>query len=86
MFHLENNAGALALVALTEIVAQEGRWTVVDCGAPGSNWERYAAKIIIVQQFSELIMKNLLENNLSSGFNNIILTDRNHAFHLCKCQ
>jgi leucyl/phenylalanyl-tRNA---protein transferase len=78
MFHLENNAGALALAALTEVVAQKGRWSVVDCGGPGSNWERYGAKIVTVQQFSDLITKTLLEKNPCSVPSNIILTDCNY--------
>jgi leucyl/phenylalanyl-tRNA--protein transferase len=55
MFHLENNAGALALAAIADEVAGNGRWAVVDCVDLNSNFERYGAREIPVGQFSELV-------------------------------
>ena len=58
-FHLENHAGALALAALAKKVAVGGRWSMIDCGTINSNWERYGAKEITAEQFSELVIENL---------------------------
>jgi leucyl/phenylalanyl-tRNA--protein transferase len=59
MFHLEKNAGALAVAALTEIVAQEGRWSVIDC-ATGGFWERFGAQALTVDQFSAFMTNAVL--------------------------
>lgn len=63
MFHLESNAGALAFAAVAEIVADGGRWQIVDCGAPNPNWERYGTIDLPVEQFSQLVTMNLIENS-----------------------
>lgn len=60
MFHLESHAGTLALAALVEIVAHQGRWSVIDCGAGGPHWKRYGATELSRQQFSALVTKTLL--------------------------
>jgi leucyl/phenylalanyl-tRNA--protein transferase len=59
MFHLENHAGALAMAALADMSAHEGRWSLIHCGTLNPNWERYGATEIPVQQFCELLLKNL---------------------------
>jgi leucyl/phenylalanyl-tRNA--protein transferase len=59
MFHLENNAGALALAAIIDIVAGDGRWAVVDCVDLNPHFERYGAREIPVGQFSDLVWRSL---------------------------
>lgn len=60
MFHLENHAGALALAALVDVVAHQGRWSVIDCGTGGPHWKRYGATELSREQFSALVTKTLL--------------------------
>jgi hypothetical protein len=59
MFHLENNAGALTLAAIADIVSSDGRWAVVDFVDLNPNFERYGASAIPVGQFSDLVWRNL---------------------------
>ena len=59
MFHLENNAGALTLAAIADIVSSDGRWAVVDFVDLNPNFERYGASAIPVSQFSDLVWRNL---------------------------
>jgi len=59
MFHLENNAGALALAAIADIVSSDGRWAVVDCVDLNPNFERYGATEIPVREFSDLVWRSL---------------------------
>lgn len=63
MFHLENNAGALAFATLAHAVASGGRWQIVDCGVPNRHWERFGTLNIPVEQFSRLVTMNLIENS-----------------------
>lgn len=65
MFHSENNAGALALAALTESVGQEGRFALIDCGGPSANWDRYGAKTMPVEAFTAMVTGDLLGANLT---------------------
>jgi leucyl/phenylalanyl-tRNA---protein transferase len=60
MFHLESNAGALALAALVEIVALQGRWSVIDFGPVRPGWKRYGATEMPNEQFCALATKTLL--------------------------
>lgn len=59
MFHHENHAGALALAALTQFVANRERWEIIDCGAPSQNWQRYGAQVIGTPEFSNLVTRAL---------------------------
>lgn len=68
MFHLENHAGALALAALVDIVVHEGRWSIIDCGTLKANWQRYGAREIPVQEFSELVIRSLKSSMSRAGW------------------
>jgi leucyl/phenylalanyl-tRNA---protein transferase len=65
MFHLESHAGTVALAALVEIVAHQGRWSVIDCGSGGTHWKGYGATELSREQFSELVTKTLLRASLN---------------------
>jgi leucyl/phenylalanyl-tRNA--protein transferase len=59
MFHRENNAGALALAAVSDEVSGDGRWAMVDFVDLNPNFERYGASEIPVAQFTELVWRSL---------------------------
>jgi leucyl/phenylalanyl-tRNA--protein transferase len=59
MFHLEDDAGALALAAVADVVADNGRWSLVDCGTPTAHFERYGAKGMPTEEFCELVLRGL---------------------------
>jgi leucyl/phenylalanyl-tRNA--protein transferase len=59
IFHRENNAGALAMAAVSDIILSDGRWSVVDCGGINSNFERYGATEIPLEQFCEVVWQTL---------------------------
>lgn len=59
LFHRENQAGAFAMAALTDNVAKDGYWSVVDCGAITANTVRYGATEIPEKQFCELVWDSL---------------------------
>jgi leucyl/phenylalanyl-tRNA--protein transferase len=80
MFHLESHAGTLALAALVEIVAHQGRWSVIDCGAGGPHWKRYGATELSRQQFSALVTKTLLRASLNGRTATLPKPDRGHEW------
>jgi leucyl/phenylalanyl-tRNA--protein transferase len=59
MFHTEDNAGTLALVALVEDVRDRGRWSMIDSGQLKQNFVRYGAFEIPIERFRELIWINM---------------------------
>jgi leucyl/phenylalanyl-tRNA--protein transferase len=59
MFHLETSAGSVAVAALVDDLAHERRWSIVDFGMQRPAWEKYGAREIPVQEFSELLIRNL---------------------------
>jgi leucyl/phenylalanyl-tRNA---protein transferase len=59
MFHLEDNAGSLALAAIIDIVAGDGRWSVVDCGVIKQHFKMYGAREVPQEEFCELVWQNL---------------------------
>jgi leucyl/phenylalanyl-tRNA--protein transferase len=74
MFHLENNAGDLALAAIIDIVTAGGRWAIIDLVDLNTHFARYGAREIPQRQFSELIWRTLTpppptENPLTTGEN-----------------
>jgi leucyl/phenylalanyl-tRNA---protein transferase len=58
MFHTEDNAGTLALVALIDEVHDRGRWSMVDSGQLKQNFIRYGAVDVPVERFRELVWVN----------------------------
>lgn len=60
MFHVENNAGALALAALAESVSRGGRFASIDCGAASPNWDRYGARMMPVADFAAMVTGDVL--------------------------
>jgi leucyl/phenylalanyl-tRNA--protein transferase len=59
MFHLESNAGAVALAAVADCIREGERWSVVDCGQLNDNFKRYGAHEIPSDQFCELVWRSL---------------------------
>lgn len=59
MFHREDSAGSLALAALVDIVAADGRWSVFDCGRVNPHFKMYGAREIPEDQFCELVWQTL---------------------------
>jgi leucyl/phenylalanyl-tRNA---protein transferase len=59
MFHLENHAGSLALVAVLDCVQDGERWSVIDCGELNENFKRYGALEIPSDQFCDLVWRSL---------------------------
>ena len=59
LFHRENNAGSFAFAALTEIVANDGRWSVIDCGVATPNTARYGATEFSKDKFCKLVWEGL---------------------------
>lgn len=59
MFHLESNAGSMALAALSDAVSHGGRWSIIDCGGPGEHWRQYGARNLSIPQFSALVTSQL---------------------------
>lgn len=59
MFHHADNAGSLALAAVVDIVAGDGRWSVVDCGVINQHFEMYGARAIPQQEFCEFVWQTL---------------------------
>jgi Leu/Phe-tRNA-protein transferase len=63
MFHLEKNAGAVAVAKFTETVAQRGyRWSIIDLGHPGTFWDKFGTRAISSRSFSELVTNQLLKS------------------------
>ena len=59
LFHRENRAGAFAMAALTDVVANDGRWSVIDCGTVTANTARYGASEITKNEFCKLVWNGL---------------------------
>ena len=59
MFHRENHAGSFAFAALTESIANDGHWSVMDCGVPTEHTDRYGATEVSREEFCELLWKSL---------------------------
>jgi leucyl/phenylalanyl-tRNA--protein transferase len=59
LFHKEDNAGSIAFAALTEIVASDGRWSVIDCGTATPSTARYGATEVPRDKFCELLWEGL---------------------------
>jgi len=68
MFHLESNAGSLALAHLVDEVSRDGRWSIIDCGGPGEHWRRYGARNLSVPQFSALVTSQLFDADRSLDY------------------
>lgn len=62
-FHLEPNAGSMALAALTDSVRRGGRWSIVDCGGPGDHFDQHGAKNLSVRRFSALVTSQLFDTD-----------------------
>ena len=67
MFHREDHAGALAMAALVDAVGADGRWSVIDCGSPNRNFERYGAKGVSHPEFCELMWSRCFQSLRGSG-------------------
>jgi leucyl/phenylalanyl-tRNA--protein transferase len=63
MFHLESNAGSLALAYLSDAVRRGGRWSIIDCGGPGDHWDRHGAQNLNVPEFSALVTSQLFDTD-----------------------
>jgi leucyl/phenylalanyl-tRNA---protein transferase len=59
MFHRADNAGSLALAAVVDIVAADGRWSAVDCGVINEHFKMYGAREIPQREFCELVWQTL---------------------------
>jgi leucyl/phenylalanyl-tRNA--protein transferase len=59
MFHLEDNAGSLALVAVAERVLAGDRWTMVDFVLLNDHFKRYGAHEIPTEEFCESIWRSM---------------------------
>jgi leucyl/phenylalanyl-tRNA---protein transferase len=59
MFHNVDHAGALALAAISDLVAERQRWTLVDCGGMNENFRRYGAYEVPTEQFCELVWRGM---------------------------
>jgi leucyl/phenylalanyl-tRNA--protein transferase len=59
MFHLEDNAGSLALAAVAERVMAGDRWSLVDFGFLNANFKRYGGSYISTEEFCELIWRSM---------------------------
>jgi leucyl/phenylalanyl-tRNA--protein transferase len=77
MFHLEKNAGAVAVAKFTETVAQRGcRWSIIDLGHPGTFWDKFGTRAVTARDFSSLVTNELLKSAQSrepQGFRNLEL-------------
>lgn len=58
IFHKENHAGSVAMAALEDVVATDGRWNIVDFGNMTPHNERFGAFLVSEQEFLELLRKN----------------------------
>jgi leucyl/phenylalanyl-tRNA--protein transferase len=59
MFHSEDHAGSLAIVAVAERVIAGDRWTLVDFGFLTDNSKRYGANYISTDKFCEAIWESM---------------------------
>lgn len=59
MFHHEDNAGSLALAAIVDIAAGNGRWSVVDCGIINQHFAMYGARQLPQEEFCDLVWQTL---------------------------
>lgn len=59
MFHQEDNAGSLALAASVDIVAGNGRWSIIDCGVINQHFTMYGAREISQEEFCDLVWQTL---------------------------
>jgi len=59
MFHLQDHAGALALAAVADAVAERRRWTLIDCGGLNENFRRYGAYEVPTEEFCELVWRGM---------------------------
>lgn len=58
IFHRENHAGSVAMAALEDVVAADGRWNMVDFGNMTPHNERFGAFLVSEREFLELLSKN----------------------------
>jgi leucyl/phenylalanyl-tRNA---protein transferase len=58
IFHKENHAGSVAMAALEDVVAADGRWNIVDFGNMTPHNERFGAFLVSEREFLELLHKN----------------------------
>jgi Leu/Phe-tRNA-protein transferase len=58
LFHTEDHAGTLALLALVEDVSDRGRWSMIDSGQPKENFVRHGAFEVPIERFRELVWVN----------------------------
>jgi leucyl/phenylalanyl-tRNA---protein transferase len=59
LFHKEDNAGSFAFAALTKVIADNGQWSVIDCGTATENTARYGATDVSREKFCELVWEGL---------------------------
>jgi leucyl/phenylalanyl-tRNA---protein transferase len=60
LFHREDHAGSFAFAALTDIVVNDGRWSVIDCGGTTTaHTARYGATEVSKEKFCELVWDGL---------------------------
>ena len=60
MFHLESDAGSLALVAVLERMMAGDKWSVVDSVLLSDHFERFGAREILTEEFCELVWRSML--------------------------
>jgi leucyl/phenylalanyl-tRNA---protein transferase len=60
MFHVENDAGSLALVAVLDKVMAGDQWSVVDFVLLSDHFERFGAQEIPTEKFCELVWRSML--------------------------
>jgi leucyl/phenylalanyl-tRNA--protein transferase len=60
-FHVQPNAGSMALAALCDSVRRGVRWSIVDCGGPGDHFTRHGAENLTVPQFSALVTSRIFD-------------------------
>jgi leucyl/phenylalanyl-tRNA---protein transferase len=58
IFHRENHAGSIAMAALEDVVAADGRWNLMDFGNMAAHNERFGAFMVSEEQFLELLHKH----------------------------
>jgi leucyl/phenylalanyl-tRNA---protein transferase len=60
MFHLEDDAGSLALAAVAEMVLAGDRWSMVDSVLFNDHFKRFGAQEIPTEKFCELVWSLML--------------------------
>jgi leucyl/phenylalanyl-tRNA--protein transferase len=58
-FHRENGAGSLAIGAVVESVADDGRWSIIDNGLVSANYARFGAFEVPTEKLCEMMWQTL---------------------------